>query len=112
MYKTVNSVEEFNEIKESNKASLFYISTPECNVCKILKPKISDLFGNEFPKITLYYVDSAQTPEISAQLTVFAVPTIIIFIDGQEFIRESRNISIAQLANSVKRPYSMFFEDN
>ena len=109
-YKTVESLEELNSIKESSDAFLLYVSTTNCNVCKILKPKISDLFKERFPKVELYYVNSDNTPEVSGQLSIFAVPTVLLYLNGQEFARESRSISIELLASKVQRPYNLFFD--
>jgi len=99
-----------HEIIKTETASLLYISTAQCGVCKVIKPQIAELFSQEFPKIGLYSIDSEETPEIAAQMSIFAVPTVLIFIDGQEFVRVSRNIAMSQLIEKVKRPYEMFFE--
>ena len=109
MYKTIISVEEFENSKKENLASLYYFSHNECNVCKVLKPKIEELFTEKFPKTELFYVNTKETPELSAQNSVFAVPTLLIFIDGKEFIRKSRNIGLGELDELMDRPYNMMF---
>jgi hypothetical protein len=68
------------------------------------------LVKNEFPQIKLVYVKSDVLPEIAAQNQVFAAPTILIFFDGREYIRKSRNIGIGELQQEIARPYSMIFE--
>ncbi len=86
---------------------LLYFSTPTCNVCHALKPKIIDAFHTHFPQIKQYFIDAAATPDIPASLGIFSVPTIVIFLDGKEFARESRNVSVGALVEKISRPYEM-----
>lgn len=110
MFTEVQSFNEFIELKESEPALLGYFSTESCNVCKVLKPKVAELIQSEFPKIKLVYVKSDILPEIAAQNQVFAAPTILVFFEGREYIRKSRNIVIGELHQEIQRPYSMIFE--
>ncbi len=109
MYKTIDSIEMMQQVIANEDASLFYISTNECGVCEILKPKIEEFFSGKFPKISLNYVNSSTTPEIAAQMSIFTVPTMLIYFGAQEFLRESRSISLDQLTEKVSRTYSLFF---
>ncbi len=108
---TVNSIDEMQEIIVSEEAVLFYISTDNCGVCEVLKPKIEELFRENFNKFSLYEVNSSQAPEIAAQMSIFTVPTLLLFINGQEFLRESRSINFNQLREKVSRAYSLFFSE-
>jgi thioredoxin-like negative regulator of GroEL len=111
MFTEIKSLEEFLQMKEKEPALLGYFSTEACNVCKVLKPKVADLIKAEFPKIKLAYIKSDVLPEVAAQHQVFAAPTLLIFLDGREYIRKSRNIGIAELHREIERPYSMMFEE-
>ena len=109
MYKSVESLETLEATIKEDAAVLLYISHDACNVCKVLKPEIATLFDTNFPQVQQYYIDSKNQAEIAAQYSVFAVPTVIIYLDGKEFFRESRNISLTQLKEKVARPYELFF---
>ncbi len=109
MIKTVEKLEEFNHILETDDAVLFYFSHAECNVCKVLKPKVQELVQHEFPNMSMYYADTVLAPEIAGQNSVFAVPTILAFFGGREYIRKSRNIGLLELAQEIERPYEMVF---
>ena len=109
MFDEINSFEEFSVLKENEPALLAYFSTDVCNVCKVLTPKVEELIQTKFPKIKLVYVRSDKLPEVAAQNQVFAAPTILIFFDGREYIRKSRNIGIGELKQEIERPYSMMF---
>ena len=86
---------------------LAYFSTPQCNVCKVLRPKLMTLIKQYYPDIICFYVDSTKLPEVSGQYSVFAVPTVLLFIDGKEFARKSRNFSPMQLIQEIQRPWEM-----
>lgn len=107
--KSINSFAEFQKFTEENPAVCFYLSTPQCNVCKVLKPKVIELLKSDFPEIKFIYIDLNESKEIAGQLSVFAVPTILIYFDGKEIIRASRNISIEQLSEQIERYYKLMF---
>ena len=109
MYKTVKNLDEFNQILKDNLGVLMYFSNETCNVCKVLKPQIIKMLEEKYPEIPFYYVDMSITPEISAQTQVFTIPTIIVYFDGKETIKKSRHIGLAELAESIRRPYEMIF---
>ncbi len=101
------TLEEIENIIKQELGVLLYFSTPTCNVCKALKPKISQSFTEHFPLIRQIYIDSAQTPEIPASMQIFSVPTILIYLGGKEFAREGRNLSIDRLIEKIQRPYEI-----
>ncbi len=111
MFTEVQSFEEFLKLKEEEPALLAYFSTDACNVCKVLKPKVTELIQNEFPQIKMVYIKSDVLPDVAAQNQVFAAPTILIFFEGREYIRKSRNIGISELQREIDRPYSLFFNE-
>ena len=97
-----------NEIK-SNPASAFYFSAPHCNVCKVLKPKILDMLDENYPEFRVFYIDIEKSPLIAGQLRIFSIPTLLIFFEGKEYYRISRNISVEELKKTLERPYGLVF---
>ncbi len=108
MFTEVKSLDEFNQLKEEA-ALLAYFSTEACSVCKVLKPKVEAMISAEFPEIKLAYVKSEVLPEVAAQNQVFAAPTILVFFDGREYIRKSRNVGVSELQEAIARPYELMF---
>lgn len=106
---TITSIEEYHFTIKSNQGVLIYFSHDKCNVCKVLKPKIKELLQKEFPNIKMYYTDTVLYPEIAAQNSVFTAPTILIFFEGKEFLRKSRNVGIEELKKEIERPYNLMF---
>ncbi len=101
------SLEELQEIIRKEVGVLLYFSGENCNVCHALRPKFKELFDSEFPKLKQIYLDAHENSEISAYYQVFSVPTMVIFLDGREFVREGRTVSLYQLSQKLKRPYGM-----
>lgn len=109
-YSTIETIEEFNDLTEKEDAVLVYFSHEKCNVCKVLKPKVADLLQKDYPKVKMVYADTVISPEIAGQNSIFAVPTIVVYMGGREYIRKSRNIGIRELSEAIERPYNMMFE--
>jgi thioredoxin-like negative regulator of GroEL len=108
-YKALTLMNEIQEATEKEAAALFYFSTEQCNVCKVLKPKVAELIEENFPEIKLFYVDIEKAPVISGQYRIFTIPTILVFFDGKEFLRKSRNVGLGELEKEIRRPYDMMF---
>lgn len=106
---SIKTIDDFKDYLTKHRAVCFYLSTPECNVCKVLKPKVIEILENDFPEINFCYVDLNEAKEISGQLSVFAVPTILVYFEGKETIRSSRNVHLDELREQVERYYKMIF---
>ena len=89
---------------------LLYFSGEHCNVCHALRPKFRELFDKEFPQLKQIYLDAQENPKISSHYQVLSLPTILVFMDGKEFVREGRSVSLHQLTEQLKRPYGMMTE--
>lgn len=105
------SLSEFEQFVSSSKASVVYFSTQDCNVCKVLKPKLIEMLKEKFSLFNFGYVDCNKAPELTAQNSIFTVPTIIFYIEGKELFRKSRNINLLELEEELERPYSFITEE-
>ncbi|MBN1300142.1 MAG: thioredoxin family protein [Melioribacteraceae bacterium] len=101
---------ELNNFISDNEFAVVYFSTAECNVCKVLKPKLKSLLAAEFPNAKFGYVDLMNSKQIKGQQSIFTVPTIIFYFNGSESFRESRNINLSALTGRLSRPYSLMFD--
>jgi thioredoxin-like negative regulator of GroEL len=88
---------------------LLYFSNESCSVCRVLKPRVLELLQQQFPRMSAYYIDTDKSPVISGQHRVFTIPTILIFFQGKEQSRFSRNISMHQLEAAIGKPYDLIF---
>lgn len=90
---------------------LLYFSTPDCNVCRALKPKVGELLASNFPRMEACYVDCAASPDIAAAHGVFSVPTVVAYFERREWLRKGRSLSLAELGKALARPYALLFRD-
>jgi thioredoxin-like negative regulator of GroEL len=101
------TLEELQNTIREEAGVLLYFSGENCNVCHALRPKFKEVFDTHFPQLKQIYLDAHENAEISAHFQVFSVPTMIVFLDGREFIREGRAVSLHRMTEQLKRPYTM-----
>jgi len=95
-----------NTINE-NLAVMVYFSAPTCNVCHALKPKLMEALESNFEDFKVESVDISVEEDIAPHFGVFAIPTVLVFLDGKEFLRKSRHMSVGEVINEIKRPYEI-----
>ncbi len=105
-----NNKEFYNQHLRKNKGVLFYFATLSCSVGEALEPKVKSLVQEKFPKLTFSFVDMNAAPEFAAAHQVFAEPTILLFVDGMEYLRKSRHIGLHELERGIERIYQLAFE--
>ena len=90
-------------------ALLLYVTTTDCSVCKVLKPKVAEPLAERFPKVGFLDVEMDLLPEVGRHYEVFAVPTVIGFFQGKEHFRKVRVFGLEELAEALSRPYYLLF---
>jgi len=108
--KEISSKEEFDQLIEEKAAVVAYFSHDNCNVCKVLKPKLSEALSAQFPKVEQAYINIEKIPELAGQHRIFTVPVVLLFLEGKENLRKSRNFGIGEVIDYIERPYSIMFE--
>jgi len=109
-YVALQNLDAIKKALQENPLALVYFSHENCNVCKVLKPKVKELLVNNFPKVSLFYVNTVNYPEVAGQFSVFTVPTILVFFEEKEYIRESRHINLSAFSERIRKLYNMYFE--
>ncbi|PKN54968.1 MAG: thioredoxin [Deltaproteobacteria bacterium HGW-Deltaproteobacteria-14] len=97
----VMTEEALDERVASGDLLVAYFSTPTCNVCKVLRPKVADLLDRI--GVGGVYVDTTAVPATAAQRLVFAVPTIIVYGDRRELERYGRHLTLDALEATLTR---------
>ncbi len=104
----IKNIEDFEKFINDT-LSILYFSNNECNVCKVLKPKLEENIKENFEKVKIYYCDVNKYPEISAQNSVFSIPTIIVFNEGKELLRFNRFLNIVEFNTKLERIYNLLY---
>ena len=100
-------IKEIEKTVKDNLAVMLYFSAPTCNVCHALKPKLLDAVETNFKEFKIMSIDISIEQEIAAHYSVFAIPTVLIFLDGREFLRKSRHMSVDEVVREIRRPYEI-----
>ncbi len=103
----MNTIENIEKTIQENMAVMLYFSAPTCNVCHALKPKLLEAIDKNFQSFEIISIDVSQQQDIAAHFNVFAIPTLLIFLDGREFVRKSRHMSVDEVIAEIKRPYEI-----
>ncbi len=101
------TIETINKQIAEESAVMLYFSGNDCGVCEVLKPKIKESFDINFPDINQIFIEADKYKEIASHFGVFSVPTVLVFLEGKEFSRKSRNISVPMFIEELKRPYQI-----
>jgi len=103
----MQTIENINNTIKENMAVMVYFSAPTCNVCHALKPKLLEALETNFSEFVVESIDISSEEEIAPHFGVFAIPTVLIFLDGKEFLRKSRHMSVDEVMNEIRRPYEI-----
>ncbi|MDX1295631.1 MAG: thioredoxin family protein [Sulfurimonadaceae bacterium] len=101
------TLETIDQTIKENPAVMLYFSAPDCGVCGVLKPKLFEAVTSEFDQFETVNIDISVIPEAGAHFGVFAAPTVIVYLDGREFLRKSRNMSVGEVIEEIRRPYEI-----
>jgi thioredoxin-like negative regulator of GroEL len=79
-----------------------------CNVCQSLRPRLTSLIKQHFPRMQTVYIDCGAHPDICAQHSVFSLPAVKVYVDGMLVLEDARAFSLNDLLERLKRPYAMW----
>lgn len=103
----IKTYSEFENLVQEEDLVFAYISQPQCSVCVSLLPKVEEMI-NQYPKIKQAYIDASAVPEASGQLSVFSIPTVLLFVQGKEQFRLVRTFGISEIELKIERIYEHF----
>ncbi|MFA6692803.1 MAG: thioredoxin family protein [Acholeplasmataceae bacterium] len=98
--KTIEKYQNFLEISQLS-LSVIIAKTKTCNVCVPITKKVEQLM-REYPNIPLFQIYLENVLEFQGQQLIFAVPTIVIFSEGKEILRESRFVNFDNIERLLK----------
>ena len=105
----IKSLNQIEKLKKEDASFSLYFSLPNCGVCQVLKPKLFGFIKNNYPNIRFFHVDTSIYPEVAAQLCFYTNPSFIVYLNGQEYLRRSRSISLHELDENLARLYKLMF---
>jgi thioredoxin 1 len=81
---TRRSQPEFQEkVIDSKEAVVLDCFATWCGPCKAIAPKVAE-FSQNYPQAKFYQIDVDQMSEVAAELGIRAMPTFMLFKDGEK----------------------------
>ncbi len=108
-YTFAQTLEEANEFLRENPAVLVFFSDESCNVGDALSPKLQTMLQEQFPEMQFLEINVQMLPEARGYYNVFVIPSVLVYFDGRETIRQARHISVPKLAQEIERVYNIMF---
>lgn len=91
----VSNADELSALQAKHPIHVLYFTTPTCNVCKSIFPKLEQAVAPyPFP---IFKMDASSLESVAGQYLVFGVPTIIMMVDGKEALRENRYVEFSKI---------------
>lgn len=88
-------------IQKSHKPVLVDFWAEWCHPCRVLAP-VLESFAISQHSITVAKIDTEQNPFISSKFQVFSIPTMILFVGGQEVKRITGAVSLHALESYLQ----------
>ncbi len=99
----LTSYEEYMlNVKDGN--CVIEFSSDDCPPCKVLKPLLEEI-EREIPEIKFFEVNISNSKEISNQVNIFGVPTVIFIKNGKEIKRTVGFINKKRIYKILKGVY-------
>lgn len=95
----LSSEEELEDFRKGNN-HILYFSSESCNVCHSVFPKLVELA--EGYEIRIGRIDVNKNVKIAGQHLIFSIPTILVFNEGKEVLRESRFIDFGNVGRILE----------
>ena len=89
----------FQKIVEGEQVVLIDFFAEWCGPCKMMKPILEDLKQQLGDQVKIIKIDVDKNPQLSAELNIQGVPTLMIYKQGKSQCRQSGVVS----ANDLKK---------
>lgn len=91
----------FSEVINKNKFVLVDIYTTWCGPCKMMMPVLEQLNEHYSDSVIISKLEADSNMDISNQLNIKSVPTLILFRDGKEIERQLGAKNKTELINWI-----------
>ena len=98
----IQTLTEYQMIKEKEKFSLFLFGSQACAPCKALKEKIT-VWSGTHPQVFTGYISIDNNISLAAQDNILGAPAILVFVEGKEAIRKIGYFSLEEVFTALDR---------
>ena len=94
--------EEFDAAIRTHSIVIVQFGADSCAPCKALQNRI-EVWNRAHPEIDHIYLPVADFRELCAQLGVFTVPTIFVYVEGKLALRQSGFFSLDEMLQQIEK---------
>lgn len=80
---------------------------PWCGPCRMMAPAFAEAAAILSPHVILAKLNTESSPQAANQFSISAIPTMILFKNGQEVTRQSGALNATQIVRLAKGGQSM-----
>lgn len=95
----INQVLDYNQFLDSNKYCGVYYSSEQCGVCNTMKPKVFGIY--EEVGMPIRELSINQFRELAAQQLILKSPTVVLYENGKEILRDSGFIDLNKVSRNL-----------
>ena len=95
----MNSQAFFEKLKQNPRPVVVDLWAPWCGPCKMVKPILEKLALEYTGRVDLWQINADENQELLHELKVYGIPTLIIYRDGKETMRQVGAKSASALRN-------------
>ncbi|MCB2305121.1 thioredoxin family protein [Clostridium estertheticum] len=100
--KNLNSIDDIKDFIKENKFVMLYFSSDGCSVCDDVLPRVEELLKKQI-KVVSGHVEIQNIPSVASVFGIFTIPSVIIFLEGKEIVRQARYINFLELKEKIQR---------
>ncbi|NPA46137.1 MAG: thioredoxin family protein [Chlorobi bacterium] len=108
-YHFAESLEDALRFLKEHEAVMVFFSDESCNVGDALSPKLQNMLKEHFDKMDFLEINVQMIPEARGHFNIFVIPSVLVYFDGRESIRQARHVNPTGLAREIDRLYALFF---
>ena len=98
----IETLTEYQTLKEQEKFSLFLFGSQACAPCKALTEKII-VWSGTHPQIFTGYISIDNNISLAAQENILGAPAVLAFVEGKEAIRKIGYFSLEEVFTALDR---------
>jgi thioredoxin-related protein len=96
----ISQLSEYQQFLNTNEYCGVYYSSEQCGVCNSMKPRVYSVYQNA--GMSIKEVSLNQFRELAGQQLILKSPTVILYENGKEILRDSGFIDLNRISRNLE----------